>query len=298
MSKKWGGNWTEQKLDAFEKYVKAYLKIMYNTRIKCNGWPRNIIYFDGFAGSGVKDKEDANVNQLKLEGLDITPEEENIYRGSCERVLRLEKKFDSHILVDIDNNALCQLKNHLYNQNISIHSCEFISKDVNEALNEFLNKFTRDDVALVLLDPFGMQVKWETIQNLKDKRIDLWILLPSGVIINRLLDRNGDLKNIDLLKKCLGINENEIKEKFYNTRINPTLFGEIEQIQKVPDAINKIAEYYIQKLKNIFNYVTNDPLVLNNSRNVPIYHFIFASNNESAHKIAGQIIEATKKKSK
>lgn len=48
----WGGSWTEQKLDAFEAYVDAYLKIMYSTRKKCNGWPQEIIYFDGFAGSG------------------------------------------------------------------------------------------------------------------------------------------------------------------------------------------------------------------------------------------------------
>ena len=26
--KNWGGRWTEEKLDAFEKYVKAYLRIM------------------------------------------------------------------------------------------------------------------------------------------------------------------------------------------------------------------------------------------------------------------------------
>lgn len=296
MSKTWGGNWTEQKLDAFEKYVKAYLTIMYKTRERYNGWPKNIIYFDGFAGSGVKDKEDANINQPKLEGLDITPEEENIYRGSCERVLRLEKKFDRHFLVDIDNNALCQLKNHLNNQNISTHSCEFISKDVNEVLHEFLNRFTKDDVALVLLDPFGMQIKWETIQNLKDKRVDLWILLPSGVIINRLLDKKGKLSNMNLLKECLGLDESQIKENFYTKSKKLTLFDETEEIQKIPDAITKIAELYVQKLQRIFRCVTKKPLELKNSRNVTIYHFIFASNNQAALKIAGQIIETTKKK--
>ena len=43
----WGGQWTEEKLDAFEKYVNAYLTIMnvYKERYR---W--KLIYFDGFAG--------------------------------------------------------------------------------------------------------------------------------------------------------------------------------------------------------------------------------------------------------
>ena len=45
----WGGKWTEEKLDAFEKYVKAYLTIMNNYR-DVYGW--RLLYFDGFAGCG------------------------------------------------------------------------------------------------------------------------------------------------------------------------------------------------------------------------------------------------------
>jgi hypothetical protein len=45
----WGGNWTEQKLNAFEKYVNAYLTIMNKHRDK-NRW--KLIYFDALAGSG------------------------------------------------------------------------------------------------------------------------------------------------------------------------------------------------------------------------------------------------------
>ena len=45
----WGGSWTEEKLDAFTKYVNAYLTIMNKNRDRY-GW--KLIYFDGFAGSG------------------------------------------------------------------------------------------------------------------------------------------------------------------------------------------------------------------------------------------------------
>lgn len=48
----WGGPWTEKKLQAFSKYVWSYLTIMKNFPF----W--ETIYFDGFAGSGTKEKEE------------------------------------------------------------------------------------------------------------------------------------------------------------------------------------------------------------------------------------------------
>ena len=51
--KSFGGNWTEKKLNAFIKYVIAYLKILNNAKAKFN-W--QTIYFDGFAGLRVMGK--------------------------------------------------------------------------------------------------------------------------------------------------------------------------------------------------------------------------------------------------
>ena len=60
----WGGRWTDEKLDAFEKYVRAYLTIMNKYRHKYN-W--KLLYFDGFAGSGTRNDdigEDATLYKL------------------------------------------------------------------------------------------------------------------------------------------------------------------------------------------------------------------------------------------
>ena len=57
------------------------------------------------------------------------------------------------------------------------------------------------------------------------------------------------------------------------------------------DAIHHIAALYIRQLKTVWGYVTESPLVLCNTRNVPIYHFVFASNNKVAKKIAAEIIK-------
>ncbi len=44
-------------------------------------------------------------------------------------------------------------------------------------------------------------------------------------------------------------------------------------------------------MTSIWNYVTEEPLRLNNRNGVPIFHFVFASNNKNALKIANQIIK-------
>lgn len=45
--------------------------------------------------------------------------------------------------------------------------------------------------AVVFLDPFGMQVEWRTIERIgQTKAIDLWILFPLGVAVNRFLTKD------------------------------------------------------------------------------------------------------------
>ena len=83
-SEHWGGPWTEKKLNAFSKYVDAYLTILQAHPY----W--QTIYFDGFAGSGSRKYPKTSLyNQLQ-----ITLEEEEGYKGAAERVVRLEKSFD------------------------------------------------------------------------------------------------------------------------------------------------------------------------------------------------------------
>lgn len=99
------------------------------------------------------------------------------------------------------------------------------------------------------------------------------------------------------LVSFFGIKEDEIKREFYNKAKEKTLFGEIDIYRKVEDSISKIANLYVSRLKNIYKFVTERPLVMKNTKNVAIYHFVFASNNEKATKIAEQIIRSRKRKS-
>jgi len=289
----WGGDWTEVKLEAFENYVNAYLTIMNSQKQKYNGWPITI-YFDGFAGSGERNSP-VNFDENDLFSDYFVKEEFELYKGSAERVLSLNQKFDYYFFVDNDKKSITLLEKKLTEKGIINDQCHFQWKDVNLQLDE-LSKFINDkEAALVLLDPFGMQIDWLNIEKLKNKRVDLWILIPSGVIINRFLDRKGKLIFSNKLQSFFGLTENEIRTKFYDTEKIDTLFGAVDIVVKTNNSIEKIAELYIEKLKIIWKYVSEKPLKLYNTKNFPIYHFVFASNNKTALKIASQIIE---KKSK
>jgi len=145
--------------------------------------------------------------------------------------------------------------------------------------------------SLVLLDPFGMQVEWSSIELLKGTSTDLFILIPSGVIINRLLYRNGASHHFEKLSSFFGLSESEIRNRFYKFHTEPTFFGEIEIVDKIKDPIQKIYDLYREQLGTIFKYVTIDPLILYNNHKLPIFHFACASNNETAVKIASEIIK-------
>ncbi|MGB9603639.1 MAG: three-Cys-motif partner protein TcmP [Limisphaerales bacterium] len=151
--------WTEKKLTAFEKYVKAYLKIMHSQR-RIKRLPSKIIYFDGFAGSGINSYNcgkslNENENQLSFlneeEGIDV-------YNGAAERVVKMPEKFDHYFFVDINEKAIETLeeKLNIYNTNKNF---TFLCEDVNNAVDKLIQKLDRNSAALVLFDPFGMQLK-------------------------------------------------------------------------------------------------------------------------------------------
>lgn len=284
----WGGPWTEKKLDAFVKYVQAYLTIMKQHP----GW--KTIYFDGFAGSGTKEKEKEIKTDLYDE-LEITKEEERIYKGAAERVLTLDNNlgFDYYYFIDKKESSLEKLRSKLSQKvDLSNKKVSFKPGDANKWIIELANALkSQSYAALVFLDPFGMQIDWTSIEALKGTRSDVWILVPTGVIVNRLLDRAAELKYTDKLQSFFGLSEQEIKAIFYKQEKMTTLFGEIESINKISKPIQKIAKIYVERMKGIWKYVTEEPLRLDNRNGVPLFHFVFASNNATGLKIAKQIIK-------
>lgn len=272
-----GGNWTEEKIEAFMKYVRAYLEIM-----KERPYYR-LLYFDGFAGSGT-----------------INPDEnsEQLIQGVATQVLSITqpREFDAYLFVE-KNPDHAQSLRELIDSRFSEKRVRVVEGDCNERLLQ-LAAFMRtpaqkNDRALAFIDPYGMQLSWNTLVSLRGVKMDVWILVPTGMGIVRLLKNNGQIQSGEMarLVDFLGMSPDEIRAYFYREETQRGLFGDYTTVTKQEKATERAGQLYRERIMsaNIFSHVSQ-PLVLRNKKNAILYHFILCSNNKVAMKIANDIV--------
>ncbi|MGV8880379.1 MAG: three-Cys-motif partner protein TcmP [Sphingobacteriaceae bacterium] len=273
MKNTFGGNWTEAKMEIIVDYAKAYLTIMSK-----QSWAKTI-YFDGFAGSGL----------IAVDG------REDAVKGTSLRILDIiePKPFDVYYFVEKDQKIKEALELNI-NANYFGKNAHVVCEDCNTKLFSMANFLSKNKTyrALAFIDPYGMSVNWDSINNLKGLGIDLWILVPTGLGINRLLKNNGDISEAWLLKleKFLGLSREEIRNHFYKTQVVNTLFGEETLINKEKSTVLKAGELYQQRLSTVFEFVSK-PFIMKNKTNSIMYHFMMATNNKAALQVANDVIK-------
>jgi three-Cys-motif partner protein len=136
-----------------------------------------------------------------------------------------------------------------------------------------------------------MQVTWNTIEAIaKTKAIDLWLLFPLGVAVNRLLKRNGEINPSFRKRLDQMFGTTDWFKHFYSTKTRTNLFGEEIGLEKTGN-FKTISEYFVSRLKDVFHKVADNPLPLRNSKNNPLYLLCFASANATAVKIAQDVLD-------
>lgn len=270
-----GGHWTKQKIDIVVDYAKAYLSIM-------NKHPYfKTMYFDGFAGSGNITKDESEMELIK---------------GTAIRILEITspKHFDMYYFVEKNEKNTKELEK-VIEQNFNDRKYFVVNQDCNIKLvtmSNFLKENSNYKV-LAFIDPYGMSVDWESIKVLKGLGIDLWILVPTGIGVNRMLIKDGNISEswYSKLERFLGISRDEIEQRFYKKVKYHNLFGDEMTIQhKERNTIHKINDLYRERLLTIFKFAF-EAFVLRNSSNSIMYHFMMATNNKTALKIANDIIK-------
>ncbi|WP_337069888.1 three-Cys-motif partner protein TcmP, partial [Pontibacter sp. 13R65] len=206
---KFGGVWTQRKIEIFMEYVNAYLTIM-------NKYSFKLIYFDGFAGCGTIDISQAEKPKLDLGNSNT------LIEGVATKVIGSEhlKQFDIYYLVELDE-VKCQVLASSLKAKFPTKRIHCVFDDCNEKLKSlsfFLGR-SADYRALAFIDPFGMSLDWESLKACEGQGIDLWVLLPSGVAANRLLTKDGIISDawMGRLERFLGLDEVEIRRLFYKT---------------------------------------------------------------------------------
>jgi three-Cys-motif partner protein len=286
-----GGNWTDEKLERVRKYLHAYTTIF-------NANPRaqklHTIYVDAFAGTGYRNPSNIS-DQTFLFDL-VQEENQSFLKGSARIALEVEPPFKEYVFIERDPDYACELT-RLQREfagrrsNISV-----ISQDANAYLLEWVRSTTWDKTrAVVFLDPYGMEVEWNVIRALgRTEAVDLWILFPLGVAVNRLLTKAGPPPERWARALTRSFGTEEWQDVFYPSQKVLTLFGEKEIHLKEAD-FEKIEEFFLSRLETAFAAVAPKPLALTNSKNNPLYLLCFASANPKgaaiAIKIARYILE-------
>jgi len=157
-AQRFGGAHTDKKLEKLEAYLKAF-----STALKKQHF--QLIFFDAFAGTG--DIQIADEVPL----LGTVSEYAPFIEGSAQRALRFGTAFDQYIFVEKSRSKIRQLENlrtqfPTISDRISIRC-----GDANSELEKFCSQVNWQRTrAVVFLDPFGNQVRWETIVAIAEQK--------------------------------------------------------------------------------------------------------------------------------
>ncbi len=181
MAHKYGGPWSEVKLDAVEYYLQCYSNAL---------TPKNmdIWYIDAYAGSGDRESEKQIGGLLEGTALETVVE---VLDGSARRALKITPPFKHFIFIEKDQTRAEQL---------AAIKLEYPGTDIQvlngDANSELLNligslpwtrKSRSNSRGVVFLDPFSMQVDWSTLQALSATQcLDVWYFFNVQAIIRQL----------------------------------------------------------------------------------------------------------------
>ncbi len=258
-----GGAWTVMKLEAVQKYLSAYAQALKNKSF-------TKIYIDAFAGTGRCD--------IKVDGQKRTVD------GSASRALDIEPPFHKYYFIERDRkkqSALRDLKDAYPGRSIDI-----MHSDANVAIEAICKKYSwRKERAVLFLDPYGMELAWETLVALSNAPgIDIWYLFPYSGLYRQATKSAAalDAGKEAALDRILGTRE--WRDKFYAPPAQKSLFGEDIDERQVEHT--EMLQFVSERLGEIFTSVTGPKILYQsgdekNPRGSPLFALYFLLSNPS-----------------
>lgn len=167
---RFGGDWTTAKLAILERYLVAYA-----TALKGQGFEK--LYVDAFAGTGYRlprPDPSPSAAQGRLFPDLAGPEPQALLDGSARIALRSEPCFDRYLFIErsaVRCEALRLLADEFPGRASRV---EIREGEANEEIRGLCRGGWRGRRAVLFLDPYGMQVRWSTIEAVAATRaIDL-----------------------------------------------------------------------------------------------------------------------------
>jgi three-Cys-motif partner protein len=236
-----GGEHTRRKLDVVAKYLAAYVTVMKKQNFR-------LFYVDGFAGSGASaPKSDAQ----SAEDPTLFPSSEFL-DGSPVRALTVDPPFDHYVLIEKKEENVRSLSG--LREQFPDRSIETVHGDANDRLIEFCERIAghRLDRAVIFLDPFGLSVRWRTIERIAaTKKVDLWYLVPVDGMSRQIKDDGSFLPGASKIDELWG-SESWRTKAVRKVDSSGDLFGSVdERLEKIARA-KQFSEMFRDHLQDVF----------------------------------------------
>jgi three-Cys-motif partner protein len=283
---RFGGSWTERKLEALRDYL-----VQYQLIFKKNPKARKLktIYVDAFAGTGERDPGERDADP----GLFGYDEEIRGYQeGSVRKALSIDNKFDRYIFIERKPKHAAALKKLISGEFSALSArCTIEEEDANAWLQKWCRtEDWRGQRAVVFLDPYGMNVDWATIEAIaRTKAIDLWILFPFAIGANRMMPRDAPPDSLWARRLTAIFGTDEWKSRFYGKSKKGDLFGDVEGSVVKIAGMDEILQFFLERLRSVFAKIVERPLILENSKHTPMYALCFAAGNPAGAPTAVRI---------
>lgn len=176
-----GSEHTRKKLEAVQTYLG-----MFTTALKKRNF--DLLYIDACAGSGSSIPKAAVSNEAKRsDQIPLLPSDElmidtdQIIVGSAIRALAVENPFSRYLFNDVKLANVRALKAEVQSNFQHLANRVSITQfDANDMLCRICDETNwKKSRAVVFLDPFGLQIKFETLLRLaQTQAVDVWYLVP------------------------------------------------------------------------------------------------------------------------
>ncbi len=276
MTQTFGGGWTEEKLAVMRHYFSAYATALQKKPTEARPFIR--LYVDAFAGPGQRTEANERLtSQIALFGEDEA-DLERVKDGSVRLALKIEPPFAKYIFNDKSSAHVAELEK--LKSDFPARNIEIRQGDANEFLLNVARKTNwRSHRAAIFIDPYGMQVKWQTLKALaQTKAVDLALLFPTGAL-SRMLTVNGDIPAEwatsidDHLGHC------DWRDAVYEEKETPDLFNVSIARTEKKLTVDGLRQFVQKRLADEFAFVADRQLELRNSKDAVLYHlFIICAN--------------------
>ena len=267
------GYWSEVKIEIIRDYASAYSKIL-TAQTK----PRiEHVYIDGFSGSGVH----------------IAKGTKDLVWGSPTSVMLIDPPFREYHFIDLDEGNIESLREMVNSRTMGPYDPKTVhcySADCNKVLlADVFPRVRYEDYkrALCLLDPYGLHLDWQVIQQAGNmKSVEIFLNFP-------ILDMNRNVLHHDpssvepeqahRMTRYWG--DESWRDIGYSTTGNLFGFEEKTNNQVVVNAFR-------DRLRKVAGFAcVPEPAAMRNSKGAIVYYLMFASQKPVAANIVKQIFE-------